>query len=463
MVAPSLGFTMAQNCGERDANLFVAIGVEIKPLDANGIVFLFRRRIEQGLRAQQCAPKLRAQVRRVNPPEDAVPVGVIALRAQDVRMRLFETLFGCSSHAFGTHRIEPARDAQRFLVQQVHFEILHHERAPDAAAQEPAHIGTRGEFVFKRVKLLARRGRQRPLHHFRIGGRRQIGSPERGMRRQIFAGRRGDEPFRIAFNRGEKLVEPSILVAMFIRAGPPAKLFAVVSHGHHAARMASGSVAQKRDRLIHATERKQVSHGLQPGNHLHLRAAFFGDVIAEELVGIEPCGQKVDVVEEGIVHLRTLEHGGQLRLPDALSKPCARGCLAEALAQIFSHALDLLELVGARNRNQDRFIETAADHLDLSAPRQRLELRKKLRMARLKPFEQRPGIVEAETDRRVPLDLVEKRQDRSAGKRPQTRGRNSPPAGAHGSAERDESSARTGSGSGGHHRGSRIWDTCVTL
>ena len=86
-MAPSLGFTMAAELWRGDVNLFVAIGVEIAPLDANGIVFLFRRRIEQGLRADQCAPKLRAQVRSVNPAENAVPIGVIALRAQDMRMR----------------------------------------------------------------------------------------------------------------------------------------------------------------------------------------------------------------------------------------------------------------------------------------------------------------------------------------------------------------------------------------
>ena len=125
-----------------EKQLVRAVGVVVEHFDARS-----KRAgsevVGDGFSANEIAPGVSAKVRRVNAAEDAVPVSVIALRAQEeiARLRqllgLFLALIAGRSRSGSNAR----RNAQHFFVQQVGFRILSKKAAPGTAAEKGQHFG----------------------------------------------------------------------------------------------------------------------------------------------------------------------------------------------------------------------------------------------------------------------------------------------------------------------------------
>ena len=116
------------------------------------------------------------------------------------------------------------------------------------------------------------------------------------------------------------------------------------------------------------------------------------------------------VVDERVSDAGGGENGWNLRLPDTLGQPGAGRFLAEFFAEVFAHAMNLLDLVLRRNGNEDRFVEAATDHFHLLARGKFAKLLQELRMAQFEPFEQRTCIMESHADARVPRQAIDERQ-----------------------------------------------------
>ena len=230
------------------------------------------------------------------------------------------------------------------------------------------------------------------------------------MRSQIFAGRANVEPTGIFVERGEKIGEPAVFVAVVVRAGPDAEFFHVVAHGCHAARMHAGRIAQIRDDLCDFAERDEIAQRFLPGIKPDALAAIFGDVSAEELFGFKSGGEKVHVVYERVGDVGGSEGSGKLRLPHALGKPGARRALPEMFLEIAGQAGDLLELVFGRDGDENWFVEAAADEFDLPALDQLSQAVKIFWAVLLNPNKQRPGIMKTQMNIGMPFEMLQERK-----------------------------------------------------
>ena len=74
--------------------------------------------------------------------------------------------------------------------------------------------------------------------------------------------------------------------------------------------------------------------------------------------------------------------------------------------EISSQPADLFALIFEWNGNQDRFIEAATNELHLTALNQLFDTSEILRPMFLDPREERPGIVQAETNSRMPFKML---------------------------------------------------------
>ena len=193
---------------------------------------------------------------------------------------------------------------------------------------------------------------------------------------------------------------------MFVRSGPDTELFHVIAHGRHAARMEAGSVTQVRDDVFDFAKWNEIAQNFLPGVKPHCFATVFGDVGAKELFRFEARGKKMHVIDERVGHVGRGQGGGKLGLPNTLSEPGAGGKPAEVFLEISSQPGDLFVLIFGWNRNQDRFIEAATNELHLSALNQLFDTSEILRPMFLDPGEERPGIMQAETNSRMPFKML---------------------------------------------------------
>src|SRR5271154_3664044 len=106
---------------------------------------------------------------------------------------------------------------------------------------------------------------------------------------------------------------------------------------------------------------------------MHARAHIFSDERATKLPGVKSRAKKMIVVHQRVFNASRSERRWKLRLPNALRQPAAVRPTPKMLLDVISQSLDLLATILRRNRNQNRFIVTAADHLHLPARRQHTE------------------------------------------------------------------------------------------
>jgi hypothetical protein len=98
-----------------------------------------------GLGADQIAPKVGAKMRRVKPAEDSVPIGIVALRAEEQVARGLELAGGFRTAAALGDRRETRGDAKHFLVEQIRFRVLAEKPPPRAATKKRQNLGSRIE------------------------------------------------------------------------------------------------------------------------------------------------------------------------------------------------------------------------------------------------------------------------------------------------------------------------------
>src|SRR5215831_21136511 len=107
--------------------------------------------IGKRFRPDQVAPKLRAQMRRVDPAKDPVPVGVVTLAAQHVVASLPERNGVPITGAARRHRSDRGGNPHHFFLQQIGFRVFAEKSTPTAAANERKQIGPRREFLLQSV------------------------------------------------------------------------------------------------------------------------------------------------------------------------------------------------------------------------------------------------------------------------------------------------------------------------
>jgi hypothetical protein len=83
--------------------------------------------------------------------------------------------------------------------------------------------------------------------------------------------------------------------------------------------------------------------------------------------------------------------------------------LAEMLLDVVREPHNLIALIRRRNGYQDRLVKSAAKHLHLAAPHQLAQTFEIIRMMRLDPRQQRPGIVQAHARVRMALEHFDER------------------------------------------------------
>src|SRR5438874_7974067 len=99
--------------------------------------------VSNRLGANKIASGIGAEMRRVDAAENAVPVGVVALGAQEQIARLRQVrslLFALVTNGGGRSGSNSRGDVQHFFVQQVGLGIFAKKAAPRAAAQECEHF-----------------------------------------------------------------------------------------------------------------------------------------------------------------------------------------------------------------------------------------------------------------------------------------------------------------------------------
>jgi len=106
----------------------------------------------------------------------------------------------------------------------------------------------------------------------------------------------------------------------------------------------------------------------------------------------------MDVVDKSVVDSGGGKSGGELRLPNALSDPGARGATAEMVFEIGGQAGDLFALVFGRDGDKDGFVKAATDQLDLPSADEGFQAGEIFGTIFFDPGEQRAGIVEAHVD-----------------------------------------------------------------
>ena len=103
--------------------------------------------VGDGFRANQIAPKFGAQMWRIQPTKNSVPVGVVALCPQQQVSRILQFFGGLGAGSTFRSGRETPSDMQHFFVQQIGLRIFAEKTAPRAATEKREDIGARVEFL----------------------------------------------------------------------------------------------------------------------------------------------------------------------------------------------------------------------------------------------------------------------------------------------------------------------------
>src|SRR5260370_2883671 len=360
--------------------------------------------------ANEITPRISAEMRGINPAKNAVPVGVVALGAQE-QIACFHQIAGGFRVTASRRNSGDARgNSQHFLVEQVGFGIFAKEAAPGAATKKGENFRAGTEFLQDLVIALADSRGEHPLHHFRVGRGWKISADERQVRRQIFAGGGNLQPVRVVLKRVKEIREPAVLVTVFMRTGPDTELFHVIAHGSHAVRMEAGGIAKIRDHVCDFAKGNEIAQGFLPGIEADALAKIFSHVSAKKLVRLEAGGQEVNIIDQRVSDVCSRQRGRKLRLPDALGQPGAGGGMAEMLLKIDGPTRALLALIFRRTRDPDVFVEAATDKLNPAGLNQIAQAREIFGPMLLDPNEERTGIVEAEVHAGTFFELFDARE-----------------------------------------------------
>src|SRR5262249_36539588 len=139
---------------------------------------------------------------------------------------------------------------------------------------------------------------------------------------------------------------------------------------------------------------------------------IFGDVRAEKFFGFKSGGKEVHVIHKRVGNACRCKSSGKLRLPNALGKPRSQRTPPKMPFEIGGKSRELFELILRRDGDKDRLVEATADELHLAGLRQFFQAVKILGAMLLDPCQKRPGIVKADVNAGIFLEMFEKRKIR---------------------------------------------------
>ena len=384
--------------GEPD--LGVAVPVQVGGLAERVGPGVARRGVGQGLGGDEVAERGAADVREVHAPEDAVPVRAVAFAGPEFLERL------CLLRP-RRHRVDLRARAQGQPVERVDFGVLHEEMPPEPAADERERLREAAAFeiVLEAREARGGLGRERPLGHLLVGGRRQIDPPGGAVGPPVLA-RGGDLDPRGGFEGLEEAIDPPAGPAVLVGARPEAELLSVVPHQREIEHVlaAIGAHVALRERpqigehFLHRPPGNQVAQPLQARKDRERHPRLLGEVVAEQLRLGEPHGMEMGVVHDRVPDARFAERTGQVRFPDAFGEPEALRGDAEFRGDRVGQLLDLAALVGIGEDREDRLVVAAGQHLDLPAGDERANPLEEVGPVGFQPVEQRSGVVERQAD-----------------------------------------------------------------
>jgi len=343
------------------------------------------------------------EVVQVDPAEEAVPVGAVALAAPERLLRLEIFRDGAPDEGAHLDRLGPLERA---------LGVFHEEVAPESApeiAREPVLFLGLLELAEEFLEVGLHRGGERPLHHLVIGCGREVDPPGGGELLAVLPHRAHLDPAGVLLEEGEEALEIPLLVDPLVGARPHPELLPVVAQRDGAAGRAFRELAEVVDGGRRLVERDQIPEPLVDREDGEGAALVLREVVAAQPLAIKPGVDEVRVVEEGVVEARVAEEAREVRLPDPLREPHPARRGAEPFPKVVRHEPELPLRVVARDRREDRLIESAAEELDLPPRGELPENGEILGAVGLDPLEKRPGVVQGAADGGVALQHLQKR------------------------------------------------------
>src|SRR5262249_24992737 len=136
-----------------------AVGVVIEQFHPTDLAAR-REPVGGSLCTDQISPKLGAQMRSIKATENAVPVRIGALSAEEQVCRVGDFLRTARFGAPVRNSNQASAGAQHLLVKQVGLGILAEKSAPRTAAQKGSDFGPLRKFLLHQMKALAHGCRQ---------------------------------------------------------------------------------------------------------------------------------------------------------------------------------------------------------------------------------------------------------------------------------------------------------------
>ena len=230
-----------------DPDLVVSVGVDVARFRPRAI-----RRREAALRRWPVVPDVSAQERQVQPAEDAVPVGIVALRPADGAPDLGADRPVRDSRCESASMTLCIRLLSGYLTRKCRQWPPRSNPPSTPSIRAPSHSRS------SRSKRARRFERQRPSFHLAIRCGREVGETARRRRGEGIL--ESGQPHLVVVPQlahgAEKRLQPAVLVQPFPRAGPAAELLAVVAQNRELAAAACGARGNtRRVRTADGTER----------------------------------------------------------------------------------------------------------------------------------------------------------------------------------------------------------------
>ncbi len=170
-----------------------------------------------------------------------------------------------------------------------------------------------------------------------------------------------------------------------------------------------GLASQPGDDLLHRGPGDGVAQVFGGAEDLEGDPLLLGDVVAEEVLVLQPYVLEMGVIHDGVLDSRLGQGLGQVGLPDPLSQPGPCGLVAEVISHRLGELLYLASLVGIVEGHQDGLVVAAGHHLYLAASHQCPDALDQLRPVLGHPIAQRPRVMKGHLDGGVALQCFDHR------------------------------------------------------
>src|SRR5262249_21217061 len=133
-----------------EIDLRISIRIEVELLRVCKLLSTMRLGIRNRLSRDRGIPERRAQMRRVKPAENSVPVRIVALAPVQLFLGVFSGSLRVLVLRASLERPYFLGDEQHFFLEEIRFAILRKKVSPDSAAKERQRLRPRGELFHQR-------------------------------------------------------------------------------------------------------------------------------------------------------------------------------------------------------------------------------------------------------------------------------------------------------------------------